>query len=293
VSLALVTGGTDGIGKEIARRLVREGHRVIVVGRDADKGAHAIEELGATIDGGKVHYLRADLSLVSDAHALAATIDARFGPLRYLALAAGFVRGRRVITSEGIESNFAVNFVGRFELTRRLLPTMIAAGTSGAAARIVFVSGAAHDPGIALDDAFVSPRFSTVRAVRQFCRANDLFVVELARRLTARTPPPHVTVSCLKVGVVRTAIRKEFPAWMKIVVPLVLDPILGMEPEEPARSALELLLDPTHEGETGTLYTHVARLRRLALDDDLVRGATAQRLWATTEARTSEIVTRG
>ncbi len=34
---ALVTGGTDGIGKEVARGLARAGHQLILVGRDAER----------------------------------------------------------------------------------------------------------------------------------------------------------------------------------------------------------------------------------------------------------------
>lgn len=58
---------------------------------------------------------------------------------------------------------------------------------------------------------------------RQFCEANDEFVLEQARRIAGALPPSHVTVTTLKVAVVNTEIRRQFPLWMKLVVPL-LDP---------------------------------------------------------------------
>ena len=57
-----------------------------------------------------------------------------------------------------------------------------------------------------------------------------MFVLELARRLTAAEPSPFVTVTVLKV-VVRTNIRFQFPSWMKLLVPLVFDPFLSQTPQ--------------------------------------------------------------
>ena len=48
---ALVTGGTDGVGKEVARGLALAGHRVVLVGRDAGKGARVEREMRETVIG--------------------------------------------------------------------------------------------------------------------------------------------------------------------------------------------------------------------------------------------------
>jgi hypothetical protein len=66
-----------------------------------------------------------------------------------------------------------------------------------------------------------------LRSVLQVCQANDLFTVELARRLHARDQPSDVTIACLKIGVIETNIRRCFPGWMKLLVALVFDPLLG------------------------------------------------------------------
>src|SRR6266581_1071330 len=118
---ALVTGGTDGVGKEVARGLARAGHRVILVGRDADKGIRVEREM-------------------REANRLADEIASRWAGLHYLVHSAGVVRGRRELTAEGVESNFAINYLSRFVLTGRLLPLLEAASRLGEAARIVLVS---------------------------------------------------------------------------------------------------------------------------------------------------------
>src|SRR5437870_1194989 len=67
---ALVTGATSGLGKEIALRLARDDMQVIVVGRDADRGAAVVEEITAA--GGEARFLAADLNDPADIKHLAA-----------------------------------------------------------------------------------------------------------------------------------------------------------------------------------------------------------------------------
>ena len=254
-----MTGGTDGIGKAIARGLAARGEQVIVVGSDPDKGARAERELRQQAGHDRVQFLRADLSLVSDTNRLAADVAARTPSLRRLVLCAGVVRGRRILTPEGVESNFAINYLSRFVLTQRLLPLLCAAGAPDAASRIVVIGGAAMNGKVHYEDVNLTRRFGLVSVIRQFCAANDLFVIEQARRLAEMDALRRVTITTLKVGVVRTNIRRTFPLWMKLLVPLVMDPLMGQTPEQVATSALRLLVSPEFEGETGSLFTQVRR----------------------------------
>src|SRR5260221_13310452 len=64
---ALVTGGTDGVGKEIVLGLARAGHSVIIVGRDVAKGARVERELREISGNVRVWFRQADLSLMREA----------------------------------------------------------------------------------------------------------------------------------------------------------------------------------------------------------------------------------
>jgi NAD(P)-dependent dehydrogenase (short-subunit alcohol dehydrogenase family) len=241
VKNAVVTGGTDGIGREIAQGLARAGHRLILVGRDAEKGARAARELLTTAGNTGVRFIQADLSSLAETERLAREVIHHFPRIQYLVHSAGIVRGWRELTRDGVESNFAVNFLSRFTLTQRLLPALEAAGQPGRAARVVMISGAAMNGTIHFDDVNFTRRFSILRVVSQFFAANDVFTAELSRRMALCTDQLRVTITCLKIGVVKTKIRRDFPVWMKWLVPLLADPLLGQTPQEAADTALDCL----------------------------------------------------
>jgi NAD(P)-dependent dehydrogenase (short-subunit alcohol dehydrogenase family) len=282
----LVTGGTDGVGKEVARGLARAGHQVVLVGRDADKGKRVEREIRETTGNADVQFLQADLGLAREANRLADEIASRWPVLHYLVHSAGVVRGRRELTAEGVESNFAINYLSRFVLTGRLLPLLEAAGQPGEAARIVLVSGAAQNGAIHFDDVNLTANFTTLLAVWQFCQANDVFTVELARRLMVDAP--HVTITSLKLGVVKTNIRRGFPRWMKWLVPLVFDPLLAQTPQEAAESALRLLLAEDLEGVTGALFSKIWKLKHVVPSAHVRDPQEGRRLWELSERLTAK-----
>jgi NAD(P)-dependent dehydrogenase (short-subunit alcohol dehydrogenase family) len=276
---ALVTGGTDGIGKEVARGLARSGHRVGIVGRDAQKGDRVAQEIRQTTGNPHVEFFTADLTLMREAKRLSNEVPSRWTGLNYLVHSAGVVRGRRKLTDEGIESNFAVNYVSRFALTQSLLPLMKTASQPGNAARIVIISGAAQTGTIYFDDVNLTSKFGVLKMLGQSCRANDVFTVEQALRLAANDEN-QVTITCLKMGVVKTNIRNgsDFPRWMKMLMSM-LDPLLAQTSEDAAKSALKLLLAPEYEGLTGALFVKNKKFKQIVPGTSVTEEQIGKRLW--------------
>jgi len=204
--------------------------------------------------------------------------------LHYLVHCAGIVRGRRELTDEGIESNFAVNYLSRFVLTQRLLPIMQTGGRPGRASRIVIISGAARRGTIYFDDVNLTSNFGLLSMIGQSCQANDVFTMEQARRLSSDSRP-NVTITCLKMGVVKTNIRNRpgFPWWMKVLVPLVMDPLLGQTPQEAAMSAMKLLLGDEYENVSGALFLKIKKFKQVVPDTRVADAATGKRLWELSE----------
>ncbi|MFJ5228631.1 SDR family NAD(P)-dependent oxidoreductase [Kitasatospora sp. NPDC088391] len=143
---AVVTGGTGGIGLETARGLAAAGYAVTVVGRDEERGARAVERIGAGAGAGatagSARFLPADLGSLDQVRALAARIAAEHAArgegLTVLVNNVGAMFPRRR-TLDGIEASFVVNHLSPYLLTELLLPTLAA----GAPSRIVNVTSGA------------------------------------------------------------------------------------------------------------------------------------------------------
>jgi NAD(P)-dependent dehydrogenase (short-subunit alcohol dehydrogenase family) len=185
--VALVTGASSGIGKEVAKALAAQGWRVIGTGRDARRMAAAAAEIRAASTTGEADMLRADLSLMADAARLADEVAGRTDRLDLLVNNAGGMCSEKVITAEGLEANFAANHLGAFLLTRRLLPLLrrTAQGRAPGGVRILNTSSDASEmiPGIDLDDLQSLAGFNPGLAYCTGKLANVLFARELGERL--------------------------------------------------------------------------------------------------------------
>ncbi len=279
---ALVTGGSDGIGREIALGLARRGIQVIIVGRDSGKGNAAAAELQRKAENRHVEFFSADLSAMEDVERLSAFVAQRWPRLHYLVHSAGVVRGRRELTADGLERNFAVNYLSRFRLTLELLPLLRAGATPATAARIAIVGGAALVGKVNFGDVNLTKNFSTARAVLQVQCANDIFTLELARRLKTEASQNPVNVYVLKYGVVKTNIRTEMPFWLRALA-AALDPLIGHSPQRAAVPALKLLLDPQFETVTGAMFLYIRRFKEIAPRPYVADPLNGARLWQLSE----------
>lgn len=186
--IAVVTGASSGIGKEVAGTFVAQGWRVIGTGRDAARMAGAEAELGSAAKaGGTVEMLPGDLSLMADTARLADAILSRVDRIDVLVNNAGRMTDRLEMTTEGLEANFAGNHLGPFLLTERLLPLLRAAAEASpaGATRILMTASDASEmlPGIDLDDIQHLANFSPGLAYCASKLANVLFARGLAGRL--------------------------------------------------------------------------------------------------------------
>jgi NAD(P)-dependent dehydrogenase (short-subunit alcohol dehydrogenase family) len=143
---ALVTGATAGLGKAIALRLAEDGMRVIVVGRDAARGAAVVEQIEAA--GGQASFIAADLSDPAEIERLA--VEA--GDIDVLVNNAGFsIWGpTEKTTVEDFDAMFASNVRAPYLLVGAFAPAMAAKGAgsiiniSSMAGRIGLPNGAAY-----------------------------------------------------------------------------------------------------------------------------------------------------
>ena len=193
MALHLVTGATDGIGKQTALELARGGATVLVHGRSEQKAGEAVKALGK----GSYVPVWGDLSSLREVNALADRVLDAHPVLDVLLNNAGVFMKERQLSVDGFELTLAVNHFGHFVLTHRLLPALKAA----AQGRVVHVSSMAHLRGsIDLTDLTFERGFDGYGAYSASKLANVLFSNELARRLKGT----QVTSNALHPGVIKT-----------------------------------------------------------------------------------------
>ena len=180
--VVLITGSTDGLGREVAMRVAAAGAHVIVHGRNRERGAAVV----AAIDSagkGSARFYAADFGSLAQVREFAATILRDYPRLDILINNAGVgLIGsddrERQVSADGHELHFAVNYLAGYLLTYRLLPRLREAG----AALIINVSSIGQSP-VNFDDVNMERGYSGGRAYSQSKLAQVMFTIDLAKEL--------------------------------------------------------------------------------------------------------------
>jgi NAD(P)-dependent dehydrogenase (short-subunit alcohol dehydrogenase family) len=231
----LVTGATDGIGKQTALNLVCHGARVLVHGRNQARAEQTVAELKAVSGMSELEPVVGDFASLTQLRALAVDIRSGVEHLDGLIHNAGVYMKSKVMTEDGLETTFQVNHLAPFLLTHLLLDRLEAAP----AARVVVVSSVAHQGGyINFQNLQGEKTFDSYGAYALSKLANLLFTAELAERLRATC----ITVNGLHPGVISTKLLKAG---------FNMD---GADVERGARTSTYLATSPEVQGITGRYF---------------------------------------
>jgi NAD(P)-dependent dehydrogenase (short-subunit alcohol dehydrogenase family) len=235
-SLAVV-GGTDGLGRAIARLAAARGARVVVVGRtfrDEDTP-------GLT-------FLKADLSSMREAVRVGRELDPS---LDAVVLTTGIIAAKvREVTAEGIERDMAISYLSRLAIVRELAPRL-AARAAGSPAPRVFVMGF---PGTGqlgdVGDLNAERSYDAMAVHMNTVAGNEALVLDGARR------HPDVSFFGLNPGLIKTNIRANFlgAGSFKHRAAEWLIGLMMPTAEQYAERVVPLLLAPELEGRSGAMF---------------------------------------
>lgn len=155
----LITGATDGLGRQVALDLAAKGAIVLAHGRSAERGHRLLDELKKAGAHEKSQFYEADLASLEAVRALADQINEDQTTLTCLINNAGAGVGapgeKRAESAEGFELRFAVNYLAPFLLTHLLVPLL----RKSAPSRIVNVSSVGQQA-IDFDDVMLKNGYS-------------------------------------------------------------------------------------------------------------------------------------
>ena len=276
--VALVTGGTSGIGKATAMAMAAMGADVVVVGRDRGRGERAAEEIRAQT-GARVDLALADLSSQAEVRNLAEEFRRRYDSLDVLVNNAGLVQSTRTETVDGLESTFAINHLAPFLLTNLLLDML----KQNAPSRVVTVSSEAERWGnIDFDDLQSKKSYRGFPVYGMTKLANIMFTYELAERLEGT----GVTATRMHPGAVNTRFGTNNRGPMTILFRL-FKPFMRT-PDQGADTVIWLASSPEVEGLSGRYYSDRKPLEPKKIAND---PTARRRLWEESERLTGLGVT--
>ena len=272
--VALVTGGTSGIGRAIASSLAGIGATVVVVGRDQARGIQVAREIVGATRNEHVSFERADLSDLSAVRELAARVARTYDRLDILVHNAGVLSRDYQRTDDGLELTVAVHVVGPFLLTQILLPLLHA---SDAPRVITMSSGGMYTQ--RLDVGALDPIAGEYDGVRAYARAKRA-QVELTRLWEQRGPTGVRFVSMHPGWVATPGIESSLPSFNRLMRPIL------RTAEEGADTAVWLAAAPDSQLARGRFWLDRHPRGEHRVPWTHAPPGEAARLWAWCTART-------
>jgi NAD(P)-dependent dehydrogenase (short-subunit alcohol dehydrogenase family) len=144
----LITGSTDGIGKQTALELAAMGAGVILHGRNKSTAKQVLQEIEQKTGNDQLDFFIADLSSLHQIRTMGAEIRRKYNRLDVLINNAGVAMNTFEISDDGYEMTFAVNYLAAFALTLLLLDSL----TQSASSRIINVSSMVHSASLNFDN---------------------------------------------------------------------------------------------------------------------------------------------
>ncbi|MFL5824699.1 MAG: SDR family NAD(P)-dependent oxidoreductase [Solirubrobacteraceae bacterium] len=259
----LITGATDGLGREVARQVAQRGATVLVHGRREERVEAAIADIALTTGSDRLVPYVADLSSLAAVRALGEDVAARRGGLHALVNNAGVALKERVESADGYEYTFAVNYLATYLLTRMLVPALV----RSAPARIVNVASIGQAP-VNFDDVMLEDGYQMDFAYAQSKLAMIAFTFELAGRMRADG----------ESGVTVTALHPATLMPTKLVFDAVGHTVDTLE--QGVAATLRLVIEPELDGVSGVYFDG---LEEAAADPQAYDADARRRLWDLSE----------
>ena len=175
----IITGATDGIGKQTAIDLAGLGYSIGLVGRDQDKGELVLNEIANTTNNQSLKFFKTDLSKIKSIKALSNEIKSEYDSIEILVNNAGAYFSDYIQTEEGLEMTFALNHLNYFRMTL-LLMDIIKSDHPG---RVINVASSAHfGAKLDIDDIQMTKGYKGWTAYCNSKLMNILFTYELHKR---------------------------------------------------------------------------------------------------------------
>lgn len=236
----LITGGTGGIGQEVARQLAQLTYRVLIVGRNAVTGETLRKEIGNSCT-----FIQCDLSSVKDTYRLVEKIKDSVSQIDIIVHAADVLLTKRVNTLEGNEVSFATNYLSRVIINEELSGLM----TNRPNARIIHIAAPGFPGSLSAKNFPPDEKASGLSVHNIGQMANDYYALLKQSELSSK----GIHINVLNPGIVNTNIRGNMKghAFFGIAVSLMNVFVKGTSPADYGRGVVAIVLGQNEAANEG------------------------------------------
>jgi len=264
--IALVTGGTSGVGLSIVKQLVKNKYSVFFIGTNIEKGQQIETELNKN-NTTKNKFINLDLSNLSKVKDFTNQFKKEQYKLDLLLNVAGVMLLKRQETQHGFDKTFAIGYLSAFILSNELIPLL----ENGANSRIVNVSGKpSHVLNVNLDFSNLDfkKKYSGFKTAIATIHAKTVLTAILAEKLKKK----NIDVNAFHPGTVKSDLSRNMPFILRVLAKLV-SPLLAKE----SKNGIYTSISTAIIGTSGKLFVNK---KPVSLNFDATYQA---QLWTATE----------
>ncbi len=240
--ICVITGANAGIGKKTAIGLGKLGFHIVMMCRNKERAEIAREEIKKESGNDNIDLLIVDLASLKSIRKGAEDFKAKYGKLHVLINNGGVFNYKRIVTDDGFESTFGVNYLAHFLLTNLLLDII----EKSAPSRIINLSSDIHKFfKINMDDLMSEQKYNSQKAYSNSKFAMVLHAYALARRLERK----GVSVNAVHPGHAATKMTQPTGRVSRFI-----NSRMGATPEEAARTSIHVASSPEIETITGKYF---------------------------------------
>lgn len=258
--IILITGSTDGIGKITATELARQGHTIIIHGRNKEKAANVCQEIILKTGNKNIDFIVTDLLQLSDIKKMSEKFKKKYNHLDVLINNAGAFFGKnRETTIEGFEKTITLNLFAPFLLTKLLLETLAKSDS----ARIINLYSAMHRHGGKPD--FTNFQSEKIYKTDRAYGLSKLYLVWITKHLDKKFKEKginNITVNACHPGAVATNFGQD--ADKGFLMNLIFKTAFFAMPkaENGAKTSIYLATSPAVENVSGEFYDNHIKIEK-------------------------------
>ena len=259
---AIITGGTDGVGLALAKRLIEDDYKVFIIGRSETKGNNVIKDLNSN----KVEFFQCDLSEKDELINLSKKLM-NLNKIDCLVNNAGALFEKRETNKLGIEKTFALNHLSYFHLSMLLINKLEESNRP----KIINVSSCAHSKyNINLNDLENKNDYNSMRAYCQSKLLNIFFTYAFNLKIKSK-----ITCNCLHPGLVNSNFGRNNPSLLRLGINTVKK-LFAISSDEASKVPYYLITSQDTENVSGKYFI---KFKQAISSDHSLNKLVASKVW--------------